>query len=74
MQKLNKNELCNVSKTHSKYIANKKNYLLNPQVKGSMNTYPGKGVAEKVSLSEYEMPICFQASVTTSQDNFFKVP
>ena len=52
----------------------KKNYLLNPQVKvmtqvkGSMNTSPGKGVAE------YEMPICFQASVTTSQDNFFKIP
>ena len=74
MQKLNKNELCYVSKTHSKYIANKKNYLLNPQVKvmtqvkGSMNTSPGKGVAE------YEMPICFQASVTTSQDNFFKIP
>ena len=58
----------------------KKNYLLNPQVKvmtqvkGSMNTSPGKGVAEKVSLSEYEMPICFQANVTTSQENFFKIP
>ena len=61
-----------MSQRHSKYIANKKNYLLmNPQGKG--HTSLGKNVAGKVFLSEYEMSIIFQASVTTSQDNFFKI-
>ena len=72
MSKINRNELCTVSKTCSKYITNKKNCLLKPQVKG--HTFPGKKVAGKVSFSKYEMPIIFQASVTTSQDNFFKIP
>ena len=37
------------------------------------HTSPGKNVAGKISFSEYEMPINFQASVTTFQDNFFKI-
>ena len=41
---------------------------------GEVHTSPGKIVAGKVFLSKYEMPISFQASVATSQDNFFKIP
>ena len=41
-------------------------------VKG--HTSPDKNVAGKVFLSEYEMPMSFQASVATFQDNFFKTP
>ena len=65
---LEKSELCNVSKTHSKYIANKKN----PHVRVIIPQ--GKNVEGKVCLSKYEMPhIIFQVSVTTSQDNFVKI-
>ena len=49
----------------------KKNYLLNaqvkvvlPQVKMFQESFFGEG---------YEMLISFQASVATSQDNFFKI-
>ena len=45
MSKLNRNELCNISKTCSKYITNKKNCLLKPQVKG--HTFPGKNCCRK---------------------------
>ena len=38
------------------------------------HTFPGKNLAGKVFPSEYEMPMSFQASVATSQDNFFKIP
>ena len=46
-------------------------YHLNP---GKGHTSPGENVAGKVFLSEYKMPISSQASVATSQDNFFKIP
>ena len=45
----------------------KKNYL-----KGHAS--PGENVAGKTFLFEYKIPISFQASVATLQDNFFKIP
>ena len=54
-----------------KYIAKKK---LSSEPSGKGHTSPGKNVAGKVFLSQYEMSISYQASVTTSQDNFFKIP
>ena len=41
---------------------------------GKGHTFPGKNVAGKVFLSKYEMPISFQATMATFQDNFLKMP
>ena len=46
---------------------------LSPENSSKGHTSPGKNDAEKVSFSEYGMPISFQASMTTSQDKFFKI-
>ena len=38
------------------------------------HTFPRKNAAGNVFLSTYEISIGFQAKVTTSQANFFKIP
>ena len=42
--------------------------------KKKLSSFPSKNVTGKDILSEYEMPISFQASVATSQDTFLKTP
>ena len=49
----------------------KKNYLLNAQVKVVL---PQVKMFQESFFLGYEMLISFQASVATSQDNFFKIP
>ena len=47
---------------------------LSSEFSGKDYTSPGKNVAGKIFLPICEMPISFQASMATSQDNSFKIP
>ena len=60
-----------MSQGHTQNTLQIKKLSSEPSRKG--HTSQGKNVAGRVFLSEYEMPISFQASVATSQDNFFKI-
>ena len=59
--------------THSKYIANKKNSLLNPQIKVIL---PQVKMLQDTYFfwNMKSPPINFEASVVTSTNNFFKIP
>ena len=61
-----------MSQGHTGNISQIKKLSSEPSGKG--HTSPGENVAGKVFLLEYKMPVSFQESVATSQDNFFKIP
>ena len=46
---------------------------LSSEPSGKGYTSPGKNIAGKEFLSEYEMPISFRASMATSQDTLFEI-
>ena len=65
--------ICAMSERHIRNISQIKK--LSSETSGKdLPTSPGKNIGEKVSFSELEMLITFQASLTTSQDNYFKIP
>ena len=55
---------------HTQNRSQIKKYLLNPQVKVILLQVK---MLQEGLFSKYEMPISFQASVDTFQDNFFKI-
>ena len=59
-----------MSQRHTQNTSQIKKYLLNPQV---MVILLQVKILQEGLFSEYEMPISFQASAATFQDNFFKI-